>query len=252
VASPLRSLELTALRIVDVADYRRARLDLAFRLVDGLRAARVRFLVPARPASWDRVAFLNLTFWTADAGELMPSREVTMDTLCHVAWHQLARRHLGASAREASLAGEAVASAFDLYLVGRLLRAAPRARYLHEQVPRMAERAAEAGVHARAFERWLERVATAPEWAFGQLRALLYDAACTLAACRDTGAAARALARFDRHPFAPLLHHYELSNWILHTRAHASRRASPRAQALDRALRRSAAPVTDLARLWSV
>ena len=35
---------------------------------------RVRFLVPRSPLGWDRVAFLNLAFWTPGGGEILLSR----------------------------------------------------------------------------------------------------------------------------------------------------------------------------------
>jgi hypothetical protein len=217
---------IDALRVVDAADYRRARVDLVPALLDGLRRARVRFLVPCRPMGWDRIAFLNLGFWTPGGGELLPSRVVAADELCHVAWHRLARRHLGADAAEASLLGEAIASAFDVYLVGRLLAAPHGGRtpaLLATQVPRMAEHARDAGLSSRAFERLLERIGARPEWAWESLRALLYDAAKGLCSSRTIPDAARRLGRLSGRPLAPLLHHYELSTWLLHARVYTRR-----------------------------
>jgi hypothetical protein len=48
-----------------------------------------------------------------------------------------------------------------------------------------------------------------------------------------------ALAAFDGHPFAALLHHYELSNWVLYARAYVGRAPGPdeRVRAVDQALR---------------
>jgi hypothetical protein len=240
------SLTLRAIQIVDRQDYARAGVTLLDRLADALGRDGVRFLVPRREASWDRVAFLNLTFWAPGGGELLAARSMTGDQLAHVAWHHLVRRAVGSGTPSASLLGEAIASAFDLYLVGALLRGAPRARFLEEQVPRLAERAAEAGLPARGFARLLERVAADPEAAFESLRQLLYDAARALVKVRSIPQAARTLERFAEHPMAPLLHHYELSNWLLYVRGNAAPGPAARAAALDAALRRSETPVATL------
>ena len=47
----------------------------------------------------------------------------------------------------------AIASAFDVYLVGRLLGHAPASAFLASQVPAMAETASAAALSERAFER---------------------------------------------------------------------------------------------------
>jgi hypothetical protein len=245
-ASALREVGVDALRISDASDWLRAGIDLLGDLVGALRADRVRFLVPRRRQGWDRTAFLNLTFWNPGGGELLESTNVTADQLAHVAWHHLAARRLGSRSVDAVLLAEAIASAFDLYAMGRMLVRAPRAAFLASQAPRLAERAADAGLSAAGFERLLVRMAADPQRAFEDLRQLLYDAARALAPVATLPAAAAVAARFDDHPFAPLLHHYELSNWILHARAGAMRRPSRRAAALDAALRRSPTPVATL------
>jgi hypothetical protein len=251
-ASGLRSVGVDALRVADAADWRRAGLDILDALVGVLRADGVEFLVAPRRAGWDRTAFLNLTFWNPGGGELLESTDVAGDQLAHVAWHHLAARRLGSRSVDAVLLAEAIASAFDLYVVGRMLVRAPRAAYLAEQVPRLSERAADAGLPAAGFERLLARAARDPERAFEELRQLLYDAALALTRTRTIAAAAGAAARFDDHPFAPLLHHYELSNWILHVRAAALPRSSAGARSLDAMLRRSPAPLSLLRDRWKI
>ena len=66
------------------------------------------------------------------------------DVVAHAAWHYLAARALAPAAGrslsvDALFLGEAIASAFDVYLVGRLLGHAPRSTFLETQVPAMAE-----------------------------------------------------------------------------------------------------------------
>jgi hypothetical protein len=240
----LRMLGLGDLVLTDANDYRKAGLDLMFRLLHTLRSGRVRLAVPTREPSWDRTAFVNLTFWRPAGPELLASRHVTCDELAHAAWHRLIARATPARTADAALLGEAIASAFDLYLTGFLLTRAPRAQFLRTQVPRMAERAQAAGLPARGFERLLEQAAAEPERAFESLRALLFDATLGLLSARSPAVALARLARWDRHPMQPLLHHYELSNWLLHVRAEAQPGRTASARRLDRGLRRAERPLT--------
>jgi len=108
-------------------------------------------------------------------------------------------------------------------------------------VPVMAEAAAQAGLDEAAFARLLEGVSAAPERAFEDLRALLVDVGTALYACADAEAAHGALEGFAGHRLAPLLHHFQLSNWLLYARAYAreDRSGADAVRALDEALRAS-------------
>jgi hypothetical protein len=86
----------------------------------------------------------------------------------------------------------------------------------------MASCAEEAGLAGPDFSALLEEVVRQPERAFEDLRALLFDAATTLLACPGAAQAQAVLEGFAERRFAPLLHHYQLSNWILYARAYAS------------------------------
>ncbi len=203
--------------------------------------------------------FLNLTFWDPAAqGDVLTEAAIPADVVAHVAWHHLARRALGPAGGSADglFLGEAIASAFDLFLVGRLLGHASDAQFLESQVPAMAEVAEAAGLSEAGFEALLEAVAADPDRAFEDLRALLFDAATALVACADVDAAAEALARFDGHRFGPLLHHYELSNWVLYARAHARSDVGsalgpePQVRALDAALRAAPSALDLLEQAW--
>src|SRR4029078_6908390 len=144
---------------------------------------------------------------------------------------------------EALFLAEAIASAFDLYLVGRLLARAPGCDFVTTQVPLMAECAAEAGLPEAGFSALLEEVVSQPERAFEDLRALLFDAATALVACSGVAEAQAVLEGLADHRFAPLLHHYQLSNGILYARASAQPLvADSAAIEVDRALRQ--APVS--------
>ncbi len=247
-----RTVSLDELTIDDERSLRA--VALYDRLKQALRRSAYRFSIPApgATASWDRVLFLNLTYWGGPAaGDVLCDDHIPADVVAHVAWHQLASRQLaareGAAAAPATAAalmfGESIASAFDLYLVGRLLVTAPDCDFIATQVPIMAECAEAAGLPAAGFEALMQEVSREPERAFEDMRALLLDVVAALLPCADAGRAEQALSGFAGHRFEPLLHHFQLSNWILYARAHAGP-PSPgdaRVAELDTALR--AAPV---------
>jgi hypothetical protein len=224
-----RSVSLDALVIDDEAAF--ASLPLYAALKDVLSRSEHGFLIPGRglSTSWDRALFLNLTFWSADAGrDVLCDDHIPADVVAHAAWHHVVSREVGRAAgagpptAEALFFAESIASAFDLYLVGRLLREAPGTDFITTQVPIMHDVAAEAGVSERGFESLLEGVCAAPERAFEDLRALLLDVTTALWTCPGVADAAAVLDRYGEHRFGPLLHHYQLSNWILYARAYAS------------------------------
>ena len=204
----------------------------------------------------DRALLLNLTFWGPDAaGDVLDTATLPADVVAHAAWHHLAVQALPGAPGEPPSAdslflGEAIASAFDVYLVGRLLGHAPSSSFLESQVPAMAETTESAGLDEDGFEAMLEGIATDPERAFADLRELLFDATSALFACRTVEDASRALALHDGHRFAPLIHRYELSNWVLYARAYGSAQPDERARAVDAKLRTEKLPLDWLTREW--
>jgi hypothetical protein len=116
----------------------------------------------------------------------------------------------------------------------------------------MADAAEQAGMDADAFEAMLDEVANDPDRAFEDLRQLLFDACMSLVHQRSVDAAADAIAAFDGHRFGPLLHHYELSTWILYARAygqHAEARDA-QVQSIDAALRSAKVPLDWIEQNW--
>jgi hypothetical protein len=224
-----RSMALDELSVDDERAF--AGVALYGRLKVALGRSAHRFMVPAAdtPASWDRVLFLNLTYWSAETGaDVLCNEHIPADVLAHIAWHAVVGRQLGFGvpgparppSAQALFFAESIASAFDLYLVGRLLSVAPDSDFITTQVPLMAERAQEGGLGDPAFAALMQEVSHDPERAFEDMRALLLDVSNALFACGDPIAAGAALERFAGHRFEPLLHHYELSNWILYGRAY--------------------------------
>lgn len=207
---------------------------------------------------WDRALLLNLTFWGATGGgDVLVSEHIDADVVAHVAWHYLAARALGEPdsplAVEALFLGEAIASAFDVYLVGRLLGHAPKSSFLESQVPAIADATDAAGLSEAAFDELLQEIAKDPDRAFEDLRALLFDATLALYQSRSAEDGLAALARFDSHRFAPLLPRYELSNWVLYARAYgANADEGSKAREVDAALRQAPVALDWLETNWLV
>jgi len=214
-------------------------------------------LLPADLARWDHALLLNLTFWAESAaGDILVDEYLDADVLAHAAWHHLAARNLrndqGKLSAEALLLGEAVASAFDLYLVGRLLGRSVDSLFLGSQVPAMTEVAENAGLSRAEIEAMLREVERAPERAFEDLRQLLYDTALALLHAKGADAALAVLAGTRHHRFGALLHRYELSNWVLATRLHTPAQAAPdvRVRTLEAGLRQADDSLAWLTQAW--
>lgn len=243
IPQPFTLCSLSQVTIEDEASFRH--VGLYADLKDVLRRANYRFrILPAQLAGrWDRALLLNLTYWGAEAGgDVLVDRSIPADVVAHAAWHHLAQQALqdgGPPCPAALFLGESIASAFDVYLIGRLLAQTPDSSFLQTQIPAMSDAAAEAGVDEADFDALLQYIGQHPERAFAELRELLFDAPLALLHSPSMEDALSALSAFDSHRFAPILHHYELSNWVLYARAYARSIASTtsRAMDLDRALR---------------
>jgi hypothetical protein len=234
-AGQVRKRTVDQLSISDEGALRRVAVYAA--LKEALRRDRYVFrILPPSSSRWNHALLLNLTYWNGQDGDVLASDRVPADVVAHAAWHHVAARAIGASGpgaprvpgADALFFGESIASAFDAYLVGRLLDLAPRCSFLATQVPALADAARAAGLSAKDFAGLLERMASDPEASFESLRQLLYDTARALVVAEGAEEAHRVLVRARAHRFGPLLHHYELSNWVLYARAYAGPGASPR------------------------
>jgi len=238
----LGRLTIQDLVIDDEASFRH--VAIYAELKERLRKDEVEFALPPANSALARdgqVLLLNLAFWKpGNIAEVLVDDHLTADQLVHNGWHHVAQQQLAAAARSADglLLAEAIASASDAYLVGRLLGHSPESAFLQTQVPAMADAAHDAGLDEAGFEQLLQRMSAAPEQSFEALRALLYDVSRALVGCSDADAAAKVLLGVADHPFAPLLLHYELPGWVLFTKAYADADA-PKEEAarVDGALR---------------
>jgi hypothetical protein len=242
-ALPFEVSTLDGLTIDDEESFRHVGLYADLKGVLQRDAYRFRVLPGTNAGRWDRALALNLTFWGADeGGDVLVDTHIPADVVAHVAWHHLAARAVASKQGEPPSAdslflGESIASAFDVYLVGRLLGHSPRSSFLETQVPAMADAAAEAGLDDEGFEKLLAGIAEDPDRAFDDLRGLLFDAPRALVRCDSAEEALAVLAALDGHRFGPILHRYELSNWVLYARAYGTLETDTRVDAIDAALR---------------
>jgi hypothetical protein len=216
---------------------------------------RLQFAVPdSGELPWDDVALLNLTYWTPGVADVLTAPRIPADVVAHVAWHHLCARSVPLGMK-ANLLGESIASAFDFYLVGRLLGRSPDSAFLETQVPRMAAAAEDAGAEPEALEALLAKAAEEPEQSFEELRELLFDTSVGLVEATSVEAAARVLEQAKERPFGVIIHHYELSNWVLRSRLERAESGSKAAEeteavAVDRALRESGDAIAWLEEHW--
>src|SRR3954465_13024332 len=141
---PLRTVSLDQLTVDDEQSV--GQVPPYPRLKQALLDSGHRFCLPPEGqfASWDRVVFLNLTYWTETGVDVLCDDHIAADVVAHAAWHEvvsqgLARRvaaPAGSPGRSpaALFFGESIASAFDLYLIGRLWRTAPGSDFISTQL----------------------------------------------------------------------------------------------------------------------
>jgi len=258
---PLRRTTLDKLTILDEPAF--LALPVYTRLKRHVIESKYPFLIPDSHTnfSWDRSLFLNLTFWNGQQGaDVLAEDEIQADVVAHVAWHQLTNQQLeravGTHTPSAAsmFLGESIASAFDLYVLGKLIRSAPGCDFVTSQVPIMSEATEQAGLPSKGFERLLDGVASDPDQAFEDLRSYLFDITQALLPAVSAEAAQSILEDHEGHRFAPLLHHYQVSNWILYARAYSTTSVQLQAEVerVDAQLRAASSSLVWLEAHWLV
>jgi hypothetical protein len=218
----VKRLAFSELTVEDEASF--SHVGLYADLVAIARRDDLRFAIAGderRPGA-QRALLLNLLFWEPRTADVLASDSLPADVVMHVVWHHVVAKHLPPGGLSDLLA-ESIASAFDVYLVGRLLGHRPDSEFLATQVPRMADAALDAGMSEQGFEELLESTSRDPEGAFEAVRALLFEAACALTEVGSLDDADARLASFESRPFGALLHHFEVPTWVLRTRLSQAR-----------------------------
>ena len=204
----------------------------------------------------ERARLLNLGFWDPSSFmEVLTEPVITADQLAHNALHHCGYGALGDAARslEGLLLVESIASAMDIYWLGRLLAEAPYAEFLESQVPAISEAASGAGASSEEFADLLQLAAENPPKAFGDLRSVLFDTALGLTRAVDVHEADRVLREQSTHQWSVLTHHYAITNWILFARINGSHTSDTKSVLdLDQRLRGVKNPVTELQSIWAL
>jgi hypothetical protein len=239
-SSTLPSLTLAELGIDDEGSFRH--VGLYAKLKSSLEQAGSQFAVCE--GGLGRAQLLNLGFWRpGEWVEVLPEAFISADQVMHNAWHVLVGKWLGDSASSGPglLLAESVASAFDVYLVGRLIGHSPDSDFLCSQVPAMREAAEEAGQSAPEFALLLEQFSRKPEESFEQFRQLLFNLSLALVGAADVVQADGIVREMcHAHPLGSLVHHYELPTWVLQARAAGGDlKQHPQVEAMDGALRQA-------------
>ncbi len=202
---------------------------------------------------FDHSSLLNLTFWSGTAGDVLVDRVIDADVVAHVAWHHLTKKALPSSSVTSMFLGEAIASAYDAFMIGHLLRApSTSTMFLDSQVPLLSEVAGAAGLSTKKIDGLLQDLADDPDRAFEDLRQLLFDTSLALAAVQATDEALPVLQAAERRPLGALLHRFELSNWVWAARSKppADHAVDVAAAAIDADLRAAPAASAWLAAHW--
>lgn len=204
----------------------------------------------------DQALLLNVVFWDASlVDDVIERPAVGAYSLPHIAWHYLASRELrragsAALSVDAQILGEAIASAFDLFTLGHLLRAAPTHALTKALVDGVQGPALAAGRSLDVLRGLLAGVRDEPEAAFADLRELLFVATRALYDAETSSDAFEVLQQVDEHPLGCVFFRHRVADWLLQIRASKGAAEDPETQAFAAALGEQPAPIAWLLERW--
>ena len=206
------ALALSDLAIDEADAFRRAGIDLLDAALPLLKNHRF-IVTPGKGLA--RLA--DLLNWRAGAlCEHIDRRGVSADQVIHFAIHHVLDQNLEENHPGAVLLAECLASASDLYLLGKLSQAGEETAFLSDTIESMCSYyemyAAEPDHLEQFFAAFLENPFET-----------MVETACFLfhfgAAFLKSEPDLAVLTRFSENARYPLVHHYNLTNWILTIRA---------------------------------
>jgi len=208
----LRSLDLSRLPVYEADADKRACISLLPQARAILAANRTRAVIVPRAGL---ARLLNLVHWdVATHLEYLDERAVYADQLCHFAAHQLIDALLGSRDPYALLFAEAFASALDFYLLGKLIQAGEETGFLIETIESFTTYY-ELYDSEDQLELVLTRTGEAPFTLMAEVADYLFQCAILLMSKADPGEIMQALGWLAEGPLYPLVHHYNVSNWVL-------------------------------------
>lgn len=158
---------------------------------------------------------LNLLQWNAhEALEYVDGDGPFADQVVHYALHMLLDRRYGSDHPQAMLFAEAVASAADFYLLGKLISAGVDCDFVADSLDSFGSYYAQYG-DEDFLETLLQRCSFHPWRTMGEVARYLFDSVVPLITIEDPAKAGTFLLGLQDDPLYPLLHHYHITNWVL-------------------------------------
>ena len=171
---------------------------------------------------------VNLVHWeVANQVEYLDEECVAADQLVHIAAHQVVAEILGSHHPHALLQAETFASALDLYLLGKLILAGEETDFLIETIESYASYCDLYGQGPAQLESLLRRIQTSPFVSLVEAATYLFQCTETLLENNDIGQATQRLGQLARDPLYPLVHHYNIANWVLALKARQPEHKDP-------------------------
>lgn len=169
---------------------------------------------------------LNLLQWdVGEALEYVDGDGPLADQVIHYGMHHLVDDLIGHDGAEKMLLAETIASAADFYLLGQLIRSGEECDFLLDMVESLGSYY-EQYSNEDCLEALFERCAADPFATFAQVVLFLYETVEPLLYLEDPQAVTRGLLAVQDNELYPVLHHYNIGNWVLTLRARFPQRGA--------------------------
>lgn len=157
---------------------------------------------------------INLLSWSVnDRREYLDQPEVFADQVIHFAAHQVVAEVWGAETPASMLFAEAVASACDLYCLGKLSAAGVETEFMADTLASFADYYEQYAAEEEDYESVLERLLEGPHEAMAELAEFLYDTGAQLCRAKDEAEMAEVLIPLADEIWYPMLFHYQVVHW---------------------------------------
>ncbi|MDJ0842186.1 MAG: hypothetical protein QNK37_37140 [Acidobacteriota bacterium] len=214
----MKTTLFTDCEVSDRKDFEKAGIQLFQHCYDLLAAKGLR--VVAFKAGHGRARLANLLSWQVDEClEYLDGDDLTTDQVVHFGLHQFAHHRLGSKHPHAVLFAETLASSADIYLLGKLAQAGMEPDFIHETLESFGFYYETYGDDAGHMEQLLSDLTTDPFGAMVTVGNYLFNFCTPLLYPASSDEPANILAVLQPHAYYPLVHHYNVTNWVLAIRA---------------------------------
>ena len=168
------------------------------------------------PESRGLARMVNLLQWQAgDHVEYLDGEGVFSDQVVHMAIHQALDREQGSATPHHMLFAEVLASASDMYLAGRLIQAGEETDFLADTLESLGSYYEMYAASPDQLTAFLQRLSDTPWETMVSLVDYLYTFCCPFLE-KDRSIEHLSIPRsMEDHMFYPLVHHYNVTNWLL-------------------------------------